>query len=205
MGEEPADPDQPDCRVSPRAAQIARRQRVLHGVSIGIGVGVALVGTGLLAIAAAELVTGGGGKTAPASHVGLIVVFAAMIWWGLQLGWPELAPRPLARRLLARRSAGQGLISGPPGPAVPEDADREHAVLQLAEKEQGRLTVLEAAGRCDLTVDQAKALLDGLVLRKVAQMQVSEAGVLVYVFARFLPGPGRSRRRRGVKSTSVDE
>jgi hypothetical protein len=69
-------------------------------------------------------------------------------------------------------------------------------VLRLAEKEQGRVTVLEVAGRCDLTVDQAKALLDGLVLRKIAQLHVSETGVLVYVFSRLLPGAGRARRRR---------
>jgi hypothetical protein len=195
MGEEPSVQDQPGGRVSPRAADIARRRRVVQGVSIGIGVGIALVGAGLLAIAATELATGGNGRTAPVGYVGLIVVFVAMIWWGLQLGWPELAPRPLARRLLARRVATRGLISGPPEPAAPEGVDRERAVLALAEKAQGRLTVLEVAGRCDLTVDQAKALLDDLVLRKVAQMQVSQAGVLVYGFPRFLPGPGRSRRR----------
>ena len=58
------------------------------------------------------------------------------------------------------------------------------------------MTVLEVAGRCGLTVDEAKALLDCLVLRKVAQSHVSEEGVLVYVFPRSRPGPGRARRRR---------
>ena len=59
---------------------------VRDGVAIGIGVGIALVGAGLLAIAAVELATGGDGTTPPASSIGLIVLFAAMIWWGIQIG-----------------------------------------------------------------------------------------------------------------------
>jgi hypothetical protein len=167
----------------------------VRGVAIGIGVGIALVGAGLLAIAAASLVTGGDGTTAPAGYVGLMAVFAAMIWWGLQIAWPSLSPRSLRDRLLAWRSNRRALAAGPKPPVEPDSADRERAVLRLAEEEQGRVTVLEVAGRCNLTVDEATKLLDGLVLREIARQQVSEVGVLVYVFPGLLPGPGRAHRR----------
>ena len=179
-----------------RAADVARRKRIARGVEAGIGVGIALLGAGLLAIAAVDLATGGDSETPRPTLVGLIVLFGVMTWWGLQIAWPELAPRPLVRRLLARRAARQGPISGPVEPTALDANDRERLVLILAEREQGRLTVLEVAGRCALTVDEAKALLDGLVLRQIAQLHVSEEGVLVYVFPRFLPGPGRDHRRR---------
>jgi hypothetical protein len=35
-----------------------------------------------------------------------------------------------------------------------------------------------------------------MVLRKIAQLHVSETGILVYVFPRLLPGSRRSRRRK---------
>jgi len=195
MGEQPRGPDRRDPRAA-RAASIARRKRIIRGVEVTIGVGIALLGAGLLAIAAGDLATGGDSETPRPSLVGLIVLFGAMTWWGLQIGWPELAPRPLARRLRARLTAGRRVTTAPLDPAASEAAERERRVLALAEREQGRVTVLEVAGRCDLTVDEAKALLDGLVLRQIAQLHVSEDGVLVYVFPRFLPGPGRARRRR---------
>ena len=44
-------------------------------MAIGIGVGIALLGAGLLAIAAVELATGGDGTTTPVAEVGLIVLF----------------------------------------------------------------------------------------------------------------------------------
>ena len=196
MGEAARDQNRPERRAAARAAAIARRKRIVHGVSVAIGVGVALLGAGLLASAVVALATGGDAETPRPTLVGLIVVFGAMTWWGLRGAWPELGPRPLARRLLAWRAAGRSSGATPPDPAVREAAERERRVLGLAEKEQGRVTVLEVAGRCDLTVDEAKALLDGLVLRQVAELHVSEDGVLVYVFPGRLPGPGRARRRR---------
>lgn len=198
MGDDSRRQNQRNRRVPSRSADVARRERIRDGVAIAIGVGIALLGAGLLAIAAVELATGGDGKTAPATSVGLMVLFGAMIWWGIQIGWPELAPRPLARRLLAwkadRRTASQSRPDEGPEPADPAAAERERRVLGLAEKEQGRVTALEVAGRCDLTVDEAKALLDAMVLRQTAQLHVSEEGVLVYVFPHLLPGTGRARR-----------
>lgn len=200
MGEESGGRNHRDRRADPRAAALARRRRILDGINKAIAVVIALVGAGLLAIAAVDLATGGDPTTTPVNKVGLMILFGAMIWWGIQIGWPELAPRPLARRLLAwnaaRRAASQRRLADEGAePADPAAAERERRVLGLVEKEQGRVTALEVAGRCDLTVDEAKALLDDLALRKIAQLHVSEEGVLVYVFPHLLPGTGRARRR----------
>jgi hypothetical protein len=200
MGEEPRGRDRHDRRVDPRSAAIARRRRIVDGVTKAIGVGIALLGAGLLASAALDLATGGDGQTSPVTYLGQIVVFGAVSWWAIQIGWPGLAPRPLARRLLAwnaaRRAASRGRLADDAEPVDPAAAERERLILSLAEKEQGRVTILEVAGRCDLTSDESKALLDDLVLRQVAQLHVSEEGVLVYVFPTLLPGTGRARRRR---------
>lgn len=200
MGDHSRGPDRRGRPVPPRSADVARRRRIVDGIAKAIGVGIALLGAGLLAITAVDLATGGDPTTTPVAKVGLMVLFGAMTWWGIDIGWPELAPRPLARRLLAwnaaRRAASQRPVDDDAEPVDPAAAERERRVLSLAEKEQGRVTVLEAAGRCDLTVDEAKTLLDGLVLRKIAQLHVSEEGVLVYVFPALLPGTGRARRRR---------
>ena len=186
--------------MPPRPDDVARRQRSADGVAIAIGLGIALLGAGLLAMAAVDLATGGDGTLTPVASVGQMVVLGAMIWWGLQIGWPGLAPRPLGRRLLAwtaaRRAAGRDRAADAAAPVDPVAAERERRVLGVAEREQGRVTVLEVASRCDLTAGEAKALLDDLVLRKVAQLHVSEEGVLVYIFPSFLSGTGRGRRRR---------
>jgi hypothetical protein len=192
MDAEPGAPRNSGRQPSSRPG-VRRGQQVVRGIGIGIGVGIALVGAGLVAIATVDLATGGDGTTSPVTSAGQIVLFGAMIWWGIQIGWPELAPRPLVQRLLARRAARQTpapLLSGP----TAAEAERERRVLRLAEGEQGRVTALEVASRCDLTAEEAKALLDGLVLRGVAQLRVSETGVLVYVFRHLLPGSDRDRR-----------
>jgi hypothetical protein len=183
-----------------RPEDVTRRRRIVDGIAKAIGVGIALLGAGLLAMATGDLVTGGDGTQTRAAYAGLMVVPGAMIWWGLQIGWPGLAPRALAHRLrawnAARRAASQDRLADAAEAVDSAAAEREQLVLGLAQKEQGRVTVLEVASHCDLTADEAKALLDDLVLRKVAQLHVSEEGVLVYVFPRLLPGDGRTRRRR---------
>jgi hypothetical protein len=194
MSEEPGGTARRDRRAASRAAGVARRRRIVDGVAKSIGVGIALVGAGMLTIAAVDLATGGDSATPRATLAGLIVLCGAMSWWGLLLGWPELGPGSLARRFRARRADRQARTTGLAQPATAEVDERERAVLRLAEQEQGRVTVLEAAGRCDLTVEEAKALLDALVLRTIAQLHVSEEGVLVYVFPSFEPGASRRRK-----------
>jgi hypothetical protein len=183
-------------RRSPRLGDGAdRRARTVRGAAIGIGVGIALFGASLFAFAAVGLATGGDGKTTPATYVGLMSVFVAMIWWGLQLGWPELAPRLLARRVLAWRATTREPLPPPPETGEPDDDGVQRRVLGLAKSARGRLTAVEVAARCNMTADEATTVLNALVLQNVALLQVSESGVLVYVFPEFTNV--RSTQRRG--------
>ncbi len=57
---------------------------------------------------------------------------------------------------------------------------REAAILQLAHRSGGRLTVAEAAIGTGLTLQEAEKLLNELVRKGYADLQVSPAGILVY-------------------------
>jgi hypothetical protein len=60
--------------------------------------------------------------------------------------------------------------------------DSEKIVLRLAQRRQGVLTVAEVAANSTLSVEQAKATLDQLNLKGFNEMDVSDAGILVYKF-----------------------
>ncbi|MBI3327372.1 MAG: hypothetical protein HYZ81_11805 [Nitrospinae bacterium] len=57
---------------------------------------------------------------------------------------------------------------------------REAAILQLAHRLEGRLTVADVALGTGLTLQEAEATLNELVRKGYAELQVSPAGVLVY-------------------------
>lgn len=71
--------------------------------------------------------------------------------------------------------------------AARDRAGREKVVLQLAAGRQGVLTVPEVAAHSALTLEQAKETLDELNLKGVNQMDVSDAGIIVYRFPSALP------------------
>jgi len=60
--------------------------------------------------------------------------------------------------------------------------DHEKIVLQLAQKHQGALTVVEVAANSALTLEQAKETLDQLNIKGFNEMDVSDAGIIVYKF-----------------------
>ncbi|MEO7457860.1 MAG: hypothetical protein ABIY52_16505 [Gemmatimonadaceae bacterium] len=66
----------------------------------------------------------------------------------------------------------------------------EAEILKLAMLHQGRLTAVEVESVLALPAGEAKAMLDALVLREVADLEVTDDGVLVYTFhdARYLGG-----------------
>ncbi|MFN8635776.1 MAG: hypothetical protein U0893_18160 [Chloroflexota bacterium] len=159
------------------------------------GIGIALFGGTFLVYFISMLASGGDGKTRPGVYMGLIVMFAGLLAIGLYLAWRSFIARPPtsgqsrpgagpARGSSRSDRANPGQPPATPRPAT--DADREQLILHLAEREGGRLTVVEAATHADLTVADAKAVLDRLVLQQAAQIQVTTAGVLVYVFPGFL-------------------
>lgn len=58
----------------------------------------------------------------------------------------------------------------------------ESEILRLAMLHAGRLTAVEVASALALPPEEAKATLDGLVTREVADLDITDAGVLVYTF-----------------------
>lgn len=142
-----------------------------------VGVATALVSAFFVVTALVESATGGDGKTSPGVYAGLIVVFGGLLLGGLYLAWRMFARQPA--------TVGSG-AAGRRRPSPRTDADRERLVLRLAEAEHGRLTIPETAAGCDMTVAEAKATLDKLVLQQVATIRVTPDGVLVYVFPGLL-------------------
>lgn len=62
----------------------------------------------------------------------------------------------------------------------------EKRVLNLAAHSDGRLTAEETAVECNLSVEQAKFLLDNLVDKGSADTWIADSGSMVYVFRGFL-------------------
>jgi len=57
----------------------------------------------------------------------------------------------------------------------------EHAILKLAEKNKGVITVSDVALALDISMDEAKKLLDTLVAKNFAELRIRTSGSLVYV------------------------
>jgi hypothetical protein len=149
-----------------------------RGCLAAVGVASVLVSGFFVAGAVVEVASGGDGKTQPAAYAALIAFFGGLLVAGAYLTWRMVHQRqesPAAARPAAERAAPQRA-----------EADRERRVLRVAQKEHGRVTIPEVATHCDMTIAEAKATLDRLVLSEVAEIRVTERGVLVYVFPGFL-------------------
>src|SRR5688572_17852752 len=142
-----------------------------RGCLTAIGVMIALVSAFFVAAAVVESASGGDGKTSPG-------VYAGLIW-----------------RMVQKRQAAAGVAkqAADSTPAPPTEADRERQVLRFAEKEHGRVTIPEVAASCDMTIAEAKATLDRLVTLQAAGIQVTQSGVLVYVFPGFMSDEDKAR------------
>ena len=70
-------------------------------------------------------------------------------------------------------------------------------ILRVAMERGGRLTAVEVATTLGLGAGDAKAALDDLVQRQVADLEVTDEGVLVYTFheARYFKGDASSQAR----------
>lgn len=64
----------------------------------------------------------------------------------------------------------------------------ERVILRSAKKNQGRTTPAEVALEGDVTIDEAKKDLDKLVSKGFAEMRVTKAGTIVYVFPDLFSG-----------------
>ena len=156
-----------------------------RGCLTAIGAMIALVSAFFVAAAIVESATGGDGKTSAGVYAGLIVFFGGTFAGGAYLVW---------RMLQRRRGTGDAVdLAAEAQPAPPTEADRERQVLRFAESEHGRVTIPEVAANCDMTIAEAKATLDRLVTLQAAAIQVTQSGVLVYVFPGFMTDEDKAR------------
>ena len=58
----------------------------------------------------------------------------------------------------------------------------ESELLRLATTHQGKLTVVEVVSALALPAGEAKEVLDGMVTREMADVEISDSGMLVYSF-----------------------
>jgi hypothetical protein len=58
----------------------------------------------------------------------------------------------------------------------------ESEILRLAEQRGGRLTAVEVASDMAISPEAAKEALDSLALRELAELEVTDSGLLVYAF-----------------------
>ncbi|MGH7521963.1 MAG: helix-turn-helix domain-containing protein [Gemmatimonadales bacterium] len=72
---------------------------------------------------------------------------------------------------------------------------QEAEILKLAQEREGKLTVVEVVSRLALPTSTVEQLLAGLHERGLAELEITDAGLLVYRFpdVQHLPGKGTSR------------
>ena len=124
-------------------------------------------GTALLAIAAFMLfgfLRSGASITSPAAIAALLITVALPAAGGVALlrGLMTLGGRRPARIAQLRRQT------------------IEAEILRLAMQQGGRLTVVEVATTLALAPEAAKEALDSLAEREVADLEITDAGVIVY-------------------------
>lgn len=165
--------------------------RVERGCLGAVGLAVTLVSAFFVATALVEWSNGGDGKTSAGVYAGLMVFFGGLLAIGAYLAWRMLSPRGAQTGARGNGASGGGSFDAAPTPS--SDAEREQQVLRFAESEHGRVTVPEVAAHCGMTIGEAKATLDRLVLQSVAELQVTPSGVLVYTFPGFLSDEDKRR------------
>jgi hypothetical protein len=199
--------------TSNQSSGTASSDRGLLGAA---GIGLALFGALFFVYFIGQLTSGGNGRTPIGVTAGLVVFFGGMLASGVWLAWWAFRAKPTAdgtgRPAAGTTPAGEGRPARPAdgsrgrragGPARDDTmaypdppsspAERERRVLRLAERERGRVTVPEVAAQCGLTLAEAKAELDRLVLEGVADLNVTASGVLVFVFVGFLSDEEKAR------------
>ncbi len=94
----------------------------------------------------------------------------------LTIGLPALGGGLLLRSHYSERERLQGRK------ALLRQQTIEAEILRLAGEHQGRLTAVEVATQLAMTPEGAKEALDALALRGQAELEITDAGVLVYSF-----------------------
>jgi len=138
-----------------------------------LGFCLVIISAVFIAIGVVELIRGDS-KSETSGLIGMVVLF---VGFGIG-GW---------KLVQANRS--------PSVPHLSKEQLREQSILDLAAAKRGRVTVAEVSAHCDLSLDDSKAELDRLAARRVAELEATEGGVLVYVFSGFLSDEEKDRAR----------
>ena len=107
------------------------------------------------------------------------------------VGLPALGGLALLRRLLRRQRR-----SGDRTERLRQQT-LEAEILRLAGRHEGKLTAVEVASDLGVRVEEAKRVLDELMVRGQADIEVTDSGVLVYRFY-DIEHLGEKKRTRGL-------
>jgi hypothetical protein len=135
--------------------------------------------------------------------IALLVLAALMFLGFIRSGASLAAPATIVAVLLtavAPAVGGIALLRGG-GTARTRRLDQlrqqtiDAEILRLAVSERGKLTAVEVATALALSPETAKEALDALVARDVADIAVTERGVIVYTFhdAKHIGGKGEAK------------
>ena len=137
-----------------------------------------LIGTGLLALAALMLVgfLRSDLRLAALATIGALLVAVVL---------PAVAGIALIRGIGAAAQARRDSL---------RQQTIEAEVMKLAIQQKGKLTTLEVATALALQQDETKRALDAMVEREIADIEITDDGVIVYTFD--------AAKRLGAKDTS---
>jgi hypothetical protein len=149
-----------------------------RGLIGAVGIGIALFSDLFAVMFIVKVVTGGDSKSPMSTYVGLSVFFSLAFVVGSYMAWSIFGKPPVTGA--ARPGAGR------PQPGGASQTAPEQRVLLYAEQEHGRVTVDEVSAHCDLSVTEARCVLDGFVEQEAAVRRHTAGGVPIYIFAGFI-------------------
>lgn len=124
-----------------------------------------------------------------ASGVGAAGGPAALAALALTVGLPGFGAFLLVRSHFGERDR----LSGRKAALRQQMVDSE--ILTLARAQGGRLTAVEVATHLGMTPEAAKEALDGLAIRSQAELEITEAGLIVYDFPEVRHQDGKDTAR----------
>jgi hypothetical protein len=135
---------------------------------------------------------------------GLFALAAMMLWGFLRSSLSIASPAAIGALLVAVVLPAIGGIVLIRGIGAGDAARRakfrqqtiEAEVMKLAIQQRGKLTALEVATALALPEDETKVALDAMVEREIADIEITDEGVIVYTF--------QSAKQLGSKDTSRD-
>ena len=135
--------------------------------------------------------------------IALLVLAGVMLWGALRSNASFTSPAKIAAVLITVVAPAVGGIVLLRGRDLARSRRIEQLrqqtieaeILRLAVQERGRLTAVEVSTGLGITPEAAKETLDAMVARDVADIAVSDRGVVVYTFhdAKYLGGKGDAK------------